>query len=422
MKKRFAFILVLALLFGFTAPSVEAVYEENSGLKLSDWAVDSYQKANQYGILNWFHRNDDFTAPITRAEFCDMIFNVVKSMHNGIAAEIDVCAASPFTDTDRYSVYCLSQLGIAKGVGGELFDPNGTLTREQATTFMYRAGELLDFTYLPDKKAEFTDASAISPWASDAADVMQESGLMIGTDTGAFLPKSLLTREQAAAVLVRFLEKNGCNSGIYIKDEDSKLTLADLAGLNGKYRSIGEDSYEVSYYQNNFASLVVNVTGDTVQSAVFTYLNTGRSADLVSMRMDDFMRMDDMLSYSGRYYLGNNAYNVETGGKRMLEMANKTVLTLPADQYDSIIRYQKMNGAYVAYTDKGEATEFFTLGNGEKLFAVNGSVRCITNKYIITETTRYSGPTVDAAYSAYGVYTLDGTLVESLGLQQEELY
>ena len=395
----------------------QAVGEGAGEFKISDWAVESYSKANTYGISNWFHRNDDYTVPITRAEFCDMMFNVIKALDNGVAAEIDICADAAFTDTDRYSIYCLAQLGIAKGVSDEKFNPDGSLTREQAAVFMYRAGQILDFTYLPPDPAEFTDIPSIASWALAAVNVMQESGVMTGTGVDDFLPQSLLTREQATIALVRFLEKNGYNPGLYIKDEDGDLTLADLAGLNGKYRSTGANSYEVSYYQGNFASLVLSVTGDTIQQAIFTYQNSGKSADLLSARMDDFT--SDMYDL-GRYHLGNNAYTVESDGKQMLELAGNVAFTLPADQYGSI-RYQKMDGSYVAYAVKDGSTEFFMLENGEPLFTVRGSVYGITNKYIITETTRYPQPTVDAAYQVYGVYTLDGTLVEDLGLEHDEL-
>ena len=140
----FAAVLLLA------AAPVRAAQMEYGEPVLSAWATDSYYKANEYSILNWFCRSGDFTAPITRAEFCDMLFNAVQAISYGAAAQIDLGGPGPFTDTDRDSVYCLAQLGIAQGVGGGRFDPEGTLTRQQAAVFLSRAAARLDFSCLPE--------------------------------------------------------------------------------------------------------------------------------------------------------------------------------------------------------------------------------------------------------------------------------
>ena len=104
MKKRLISLLLAGILLlpGVLQPA------QASNLKLSDWATNDYHLANEYGILNWFQRDTDFTVPITRAEFCDMVFSVVKSADHNLRNELDVCRPDPFTDTDRYSVFSSS--------------------------------------------------------------------------------------------------------------------------------------------------------------------------------------------------------------------------------------------------------------------------------------------------------------------------
>ena len=410
MKKLVSFVLAAAVLCA--GISAGAVYRDG-GVVLSDWAINDYHMANEYCILNWFTRGGDFTEPITRAEFCDMVFNVVRAARNGITAEIDAGRPEPFNDTDRYSVYCLEQLGVAKGTGVGIFDPEGTLTREQAAAFIYRAGEFLDFTYLPSEPEEFTDADEIALWARDAVEVMQAAGLMTGTDTGNFMPGEEITREQAAAVLVRFLEKNGFNYGIYVKDEDGVLTEDDFAGLNGKYRPTGEDSYEVTYYQGNFAKITVNVKDGRVLSAIYTSLDTGKTTDLKQTKM-----MDIPIDYT-RTYLGGSAYVTRGGGKLKFELGGRQVLTL-TDDYGNV-GYQNMGGEYLFYGTRKGGTDFIS-ANGEILFTVSGIVSGITNRYIITEAYRYPGDTVDGSYTVYGVYTHEGEELEKPGLSDWELY
>ena len=408
MKKRImAIVLSAGLLF---ASVCQPVPVEASNLKLSDWAVPSYSLANNYGIMNWFERDSDFTVPITRAEFCDMVFSVVRSSQWRINQEIDVCKPSPFNDTDRFSVFCLQQLGIAKGVGGDRFDPQGHLTREQAATFMARAAEIMDFTYIPEETEAFIDESEISEWATEAAAVMQESGLIIGTEQGAFLPKQQLTREQAVTILVRFYQKNGCNKSLPILNETGKLTLEDFSDLNGKWSDAGKGVYNVTYHDINHSRIDLRVKNDQILSATYTLLKNGQHFNMMKRNWRDKIPF-----ITGRVYLGNDVF-CETAEKEIrLEVSGKTY-TIPAETEPGSVNYQTMNGQKVLYyTDKNYNNNYFvSLLEGKELFRIEGDgyVSIIDNHYIITEQTRYSAPTVDAAYSVYKVHDLEGNLVD----------
>ena len=415
MKKRLLTILLTGILLlpGLIQP-VEA-----SNLKLSDWAINDYHMANEYGILNWFQRDSDFTVPITRAEFCDMVFSVVKASNYNISHDLDVCQPDPFTDTDRFSVFCLEQLGIAKGVGGGRFDPQGALTREQAATFMNRAAEIMDFTFIPNEISPFTDEMQISDWAADAAKEMQAAGLIIGTDQGAFLPKEFLTREQAAAILVRFYQKSGYNLGLRVRNESGNLTLADFDECNGKYRATGKNTYEITYYQGNWCRADLKVKGDQITRAVYTHMNSGKQINMLRKNW-----RDQIPSYNGRSYLGGNAYVEIKDGMIRWEKGGKTMLAIPMEDRVGNVNYQIMNGEPVAtYGDYNDnCTVFLSTPEGEELFRVKGYIHCITNRYIITEQYRYSAPTVDSAYSVYLVYDHHGNLVDETEYEHDGLY
>ena len=413
LKKRLlTAALTLVLVLG---GAVRAVGYSEGDMELSDWAVDYWHRANDYCILNEYERGGNFTRPITRQEFADMLFNTVEAAKNGVMSEIDVGGPDPFSDTDSFSVYALEQLGIASGTGGGEFSPDAFLTREQAAAFMLRAGEVLDFTYLPGNSPEFADAHEISTYAREAARVMRESGLMTGDERGRFMPRELFTREQAAAVLVRFLEKNGFNYGIYFQKSGSLLVSGDFSGLNGKYRLLASGETEISFYQGNFAHITVRLRGERIVSAVYEEYGSGARLDLMHHSMDE-----RGLTLSGRSYLGNGAYVTET--LLGLELTRQGEALLRLGPGWSAAGYQKMNGSFTAYAVRNGDTTFFADAQGEACFTVEGSVRCITNRYIITEGYRYSGDTVDGAYTVYGVYTLAGECVRPLGLSSRELY
>lgn len=403
--KRIVCTLFCVVLFAAAAYGAEPV--------LSAWAEDSYARANTYGLLNWYCRDGDFTVPVTRAEFCDMVWKAVRAIRCGIEAEIDVCASEPFSDTDRASVFALAQLDIARGTGSGRFSPDAPLTREEAAVFMARAGAAMGFTWLPTEQAAFTDAGDVSQWAAEAVLEMQSSGLMQGDERGAFLPHSLLSREEAVAVLVRFLEKNGYNAGIFVPAEGAALTEADLAGLNGRYRAI-DGGYEISYFQGKFASLVVTVRGGAVESALYTLLADGACVDLTREKTAS------LRPTAGRSFLGGSAYTEERDGCVSLELDGETVLTLPAGY--TILGWQTMGKTRAAYAARDGKTEFFSLTDGEALFTLDGTAFCITNRYIVTQAWRYAAPTADAACAVYGVYMLEGECVEAPGLTDRELY
>ena len=97
--------------------------------------------------------------------------------------------------------------GIVNGIGEDLFDPTGEITREQMATILYRyaLGK-----QLPEKRGDLTrfdDRDAVSAWAEEAVSWAEASGILKGSAEGERLllqPTALLTRAQAAAMLMRY--------------------------------------------------------------------------------------------------------------------------------------------------------------------------------------------------------------------------
>ena len=54
---------------------------------------------------------------------------------------------------------------------------------------------------------EFKDEKFISKWAKDAVKKVSDAGIMLGDDLGNFNPKSNITREEAAVIISRILDK-----------------------------------------------------------------------------------------------------------------------------------------------------------------------------------------------------------------------
>ena len=148
---------------------------------------------------------DDYTKPIKRDEFARLIYFSVKQMSDTMNTKVILNDVKPlFTDTDDVCIGALSNAGIITGRNDECFSPNDFLTREEAAAVIGRAFDLFGFKRL-NKITNFADKSNISPWAVSAVDSLCPYKIIIGTDNGNFLPKSTITREQAAVITQRFM-------------------------------------------------------------------------------------------------------------------------------------------------------------------------------------------------------------------------
>jgi subtilisin family serine protease len=105
-------------------------------------------------------------------------------------------------------VQALNEAGIVKGTGKGKFDPNATITREQAALMMMRLVDYLnvDTTTVDKGVIKFTDASKISKEATAAVQTLQKLGVFTGNPDGSFNPKGKLTRSQMSKIVYKVLE------------------------------------------------------------------------------------------------------------------------------------------------------------------------------------------------------------------------
>jgi hypothetical protein len=133
----------------------------------------------------------------------------------------DIPAAAPMVPTykdvdeteDYYSfIEGATSAGLVSGVGGGLFLPNGSISRQQAAAIVAReiaAANGLDLDRLYSSSsatavlARFSDGGFVSASLRNAVAFAVERGLMHGDQAGRLSPNGLITRIQAAALLVR---------------------------------------------------------------------------------------------------------------------------------------------------------------------------------------------------------------------------
>ena len=142
----------------------------------------------------------------------------------------ETCPMAQFTDLNMDLWYhdgihyCLEN-GLMNGVGNALFAPNGTITRAQIVTIIYR----LEGEPAVTDGSAFTDV-ADGTWYTDAVAWAAANEIMGGYGNGLFGPNDPITREQFAATLYRYAQYKGYD--VSISENTNIQSFADFDAIS----------------------------------------------------------------------------------------------------------------------------------------------------------------------------------------------
>ena len=166
----------------------------------------------------WYHEGVDFVvAKELMNGMTDTLFQPDGTLTRGqlmtilyrMAGTPETEAATPFTDvaSGRYftdAVAWAYEAGIAEGVSGTTFAPNAPVTREQLVTFLYRYAKYQEEDVSAQGTlAGYPDAEAVSEYAQIPMAWAVEQELVNGID-GKLAPKGAATRAQIATIILRY--------------------------------------------------------------------------------------------------------------------------------------------------------------------------------------------------------------------------
>ncbi|WP_312027656.1 S-layer homology domain-containing protein [Paenibacillus cucumis (ex Kampfer et al. 2016)] len=141
---------------------------------------------------------------VTRAEFASFAVRLLglEPVSNNIKPFADISAKAWYYG----NVAAMTNLSILEGKGQNQFQPNASITREEAAALLVRmlkqrpvASDSMYITY--------ADAADISSWALPYVQKVHQLGLMRGS-SGMFRPADQVTREEAAVMLDSILQNN----------------------------------------------------------------------------------------------------------------------------------------------------------------------------------------------------------------------
>jgi beta-glucosidase len=165
------------------------------------WAKPAIKGLTEQGVITG--TTSATYAPDQTIRRCDFVLMLWRAAGKPAAS-----APTTFTDVMQEEYYAAAvawaeSVAIAQGDGTGLFNPTGTLTREQAFTFLYRALDDLKIPYadaLPDCLGAFSDRDSLSGYAVTPTATLVNMGVVSGA-YGNLSPAVAITRAGMAKIL-----------------------------------------------------------------------------------------------------------------------------------------------------------------------------------------------------------------------------
>ena len=212
-------------LAGMKNAAVLEAYFVSDGTRIHDFKGGSVELSVPYraegAIRAWFLKEDGTREPVSARydkENAQLILHhfshyVIEELDSSAAytvcAKDDSCPLGAFGDLTAAAWYhdgvhyCLEN-GLMRGVSGGKFLPNGSTTRAQLVTILWR----LESSPEPAGTVSFGDV-ADGAWYAKAVRWAAGSGVVKGYDNGNFGPDDAVTREQMVTILYRFAQHKG---------------------------------------------------------------------------------------------------------------------------------------------------------------------------------------------------------------------
>ncbi|GEM_PF-3306962 len=171
-------------------------------IKGYEWAEDYILSLAAKGIISG--KGNEMFAPgdsITRAEFAALAIRALKARPEAgrFLSFGDVSKDNWYNDIVLQAV----TQGIMKGKSDTVFDPEGTITRQEIAVVMANILKRLGYSSVDSTLlSQFKDRDTIASWAAEESLLAVENGLIKG-DNGRFKPLENATRAETAIMLDR---------------------------------------------------------------------------------------------------------------------------------------------------------------------------------------------------------------------------
>lgn len=183
-------------------------------LQASGWAQEEVAKAYDADLIPFSPYLVDCTRGMTRAEFAAVTVQLYSAMIEKADNWPDVSEDHPFTDVDYETTNYEREIGMAYNLGfvkgsntaGTLFNPKGTLTRQEAAVMLGRVYAKLHGDIPAVSNTTFADDKDVADWAKSEVAFMSSKEVVKGVGDNRFAPTKTLPIEEAVVMANRMLE------------------------------------------------------------------------------------------------------------------------------------------------------------------------------------------------------------------------
>jgi len=228
------------------AAALEA-YFVSGGQRIRDFNGGEVELSIPYqasgAIRAWYLKEDGTREPVSARydkENARLILRhfshyVIEELESGMGyaacAKDDTCPLAAFADlvpTAWYHDgvhYCIEN-GLMQGVSATSFLPNGSTTRAQLVTILWR----LEGSPETAGAESFTDVKD-GAWYAQAVRWAADRGVVKGYDNGGFGPDDAVTREQMVTILYRYAQYKGYD--VSVGEDTNILSFNDALAVSG---------------------------------------------------------------------------------------------------------------------------------------------------------------------------------------------
>lgn len=165
---------------------------------VSWWGVAAGRKDGSYGPGD----------RVTRGQMATFIANAIRAAGGNLPAAEAGFADVPSGHAHAANIGALRAAGLVNGVGGDSFDPSGSVTRGQMAAFLTRSFAYVSGRELPAPSGSyFVDVPATSTHGAAVGRAV-ELGVAAGRTADSYGPSASVTRGQMALFISRWLNVN----------------------------------------------------------------------------------------------------------------------------------------------------------------------------------------------------------------------
>ena len=169
-----------------------------SDVKERDWYYSVVVEAYEKKIVNGMTSTTfEPNGTATRGQVVTMLYRLAEEPAWTNRTEFTDLTQSYYKD----AVYWAAEQKVVEGYPGNLFRPEKPITRQELVTILYRmAGE----PSASGSLASYADAKDVQKWAEDAMLWATEKGIVTGYTDGTLRPCGQATRAEVCAILMRY--------------------------------------------------------------------------------------------------------------------------------------------------------------------------------------------------------------------------